>query len=586
MRHTVKELLVHGAEKVQLLKRLPQMKSWDLTQRQLCDLELLLNGGFSPLEGFLGEEEYYSVCQNMRLRNGALWAMPITLDVDETFALEVKEGEEIVLRDGENIPLAVLKVGSIWKVDKPTEAKLVYGTDDIAHPAVAYLHQQAGDWSIGGSLKGLSLPIHYDFKKLRHTPNQLRETYKQDDWQKIISFQTRNPMHKAHYEMTSRAVESENANLLLHPVVGMTKPGDIDHYTRVRCYQEVISKYPEGTSTLSLLPLAMRMAGPKEALWHAQIRKNYGATHFIVGRDHAGPGKNSQGRDFYEPYAAQQLVEEYKAELGIKIILFKAVSYVENKSEYKLANEISAEDKVLNISGTEFRRRLRNDVDIPDWFSFSEVISHLKVAHPSRHKQGYTIFFTGLSGSGKSTIANALQIKLLEHGDRPVTLLDGDVVRKNLSSELGFSKAHRDLNIQRIGYVATEITKHRGIAICAPIAPYVQTRDLIRREISQHGGFIEVYVSTPIEVCEQRDRKGLYKKARLGLLKGFTGIDDPYEVPETPEITINASELEVGDAVQKILSTIAVLGYNIGNQPLNDPYTWRAPECRIHAGSA
>jgi sulfate adenylyltransferase len=586
MRYPVKELLVQGAEKAQLLRRLPQMPSWDLTQRQLCDLELLLNGGFSPLEGFLGEAEYHSVCQNMRLKNGALWAMPITLDVNEAFALELKEGEEIVLRDGENIPLAVLKVGSIWKVDKASEAKLVYGTDDRAHPAVAYLHQQAGDWNIGGSLKGLSFPIHYDFKKLRHTPNQLRETYKQADWQKIISFQTRNPMHKAHYEMTLRAVKSENANLLLHPVVGMTKPGDIDHYTRVRCYQEVIAKYPEGTSTLSLLPLAMRMAGPKEALWHAQIRKNYGATHFIVGRDHAGPGKNSQGRDFYEPYAAQQLVEAYKAELGIKIIPFKAVSYVENTSEYKLANEISAEDKVLNISGTEFRQRLRNDVHIPDWFSFSEVINHLKVAHPSRHKQGYTVFFTGLSGSGKSTIANALQIKLLEHGDRPVTLLDGDVVRKNLSSELGFSKAHRDLNIQRISYVATEITKHRGIAICAPIAPYAQTRDLIRGEISEHGGFIEVHVSTPIEVCEQRDRKGLYKKARLGLIKGFTGIDDPYEIPKNPEVTINASELEVEDAVQKILSTIAALGYDVGNQPLNDPYAWRAPECKIHAGSA
>ena len=561
----INELLVNNEIKQDLLKEIPHMSSWDLTSRQLCDLELLLNGGFFPLTGFLKKDDYNSVCETMRLSSGELWAMPITLDVNEAFAESINIEDQVVLRDLEGVPLAVLKVESKWQPNKVKEAELVYDKNDMAHPAVTYLHNQAGNWYLGGEVLGLELPKHYDYISHRHTPNELRTLFNKNGWDSIVAFQTRNPMHRAHYELTLRAVKEQRANLLLHPVVGMTKPGDIDHYTRVRCYEQIIKKYPEQTSALSLLPLAMRMGGPREALWHAQIRKNYGATHFIVGRDHAGPGKDSQGQDFYDPYAAQKLVEEHAQEIGIQVVPFKAVVYVENKAEYHPVDEVSESDTVLNISGTEFRRRLRNDLEIPQWFSFPEIITELKKSYPPRHRQGFTIFFTGLSGAGKSTIANALMIKLLEHGDRPVTLLDGDIVRKNLSSELTFSKEHRDLNIMRIGYVASEITKHRGIAICAPIAPYAKTRQAVRNEIDQFGGFIEVHVSTSLEVCEQRDRKGLYQKARKGIIKHFTGIDDPYEVPTHAEIVVDTTKLSVMESVQHILLEIESLGYLLGN---------------------
>ena len=561
----IRELLVADDERQQLLSELPEYKSWDLTPRQVCDIELIINGGFNPLNGFLNEADYNSVCSDMRLQSGALWPIPVTLDTNEAFAKSVQVGESIALRDQEGVPLAILEIESKWLPDKKQEALQVFATDELHHPGVAYLFTQAGSWYIGGRIKGLQLPVYYDYVEHRHTPNELREIFAKKGYGNIVAFQTRNPMHKAHFELTLRAAKSERANLLLHPTVGMTKPGDIDHYTRVRCYEKVIEKYPHQTSVLSLLPLAMRMGGPREALWHALIRKNYGVTHFIVGRDHAGPGNNAAGQSFYDPYAAQQLVKEHQEEIGIAIVPFQAVSYIENKAEYLPADEIKPEDKVLDISGTEFRRRLRNDLPIPEWFSFPEVIQELKTTHPPKHKQGFTIFFTGLSGSGKSTIANALLVKLLERGDRPVTLLDGDIVRKNLSCELGFSKEHRDLNILRIGYVASEITKHRGVAICAPIAPYTATRKAVRDNIEQYGGFIEVYISTAIDVCEKRDRKGLYQKARQGLLKGFTGIDDPYEIPQAAEVIIDTNLMSVTDSVQKILVELESLGFMSGN---------------------
>jgi sulfate adenylyltransferase len=376
-----------------------------------------------------------------------------------------------------------------------------------------------------------------------------------------VAFQTRNPLHRAHQELTFRAAREAEANLLIHPVVGMTKPDDIDHFTRVRCYEHVLEQYPEQTTQLSLLNLAMRMAGPREALWHAIIRKNYGCTHFIVGRDHAGPGSDRNGQPFYGPYDAQELFREHEKELDIAMVPFKNMVYVENRAEYVAEDEIRPGDAVLNLSGTEFRRRLHEGLDIPEWFSYPKVVEELRRAHPPRHEQGFTVFFTGLSGSGKSTIANALLIKLLEDGSRPVTLLDGDIVRKHLSSELSFSKEHRDLNIRRIGFVAGEITKNGGIAICAPIAPYAATRREVREMVSPVGGFIEIFVSTPIEVCEVRDRKGLYSKARAGLIKGFTGIDDPYEVPENAEIVINTTELTPDLAAHRILITLEKLGY-------------------------
>jgi sulfate adenylyltransferase len=535
--------------------------SWDLTHRQICDLELLLNGAFSPLEGFLSRRDYERVLEDMRLNDDTLWPIPVTLDVSEAFAEGIVEGAWIALRDSEGVLIAVLEVTDIWRPDKAREAFKVFGSDDIRHPGVYYLYNKAHPIYIGGRLKGIESPTHYDFKHWRHSPRELREKFKKLGWRRIVAFQTRNPMHRAHQELTFRAAQLTEANLLIHPVVGLTKPGDVDHYSRVRCYEHLLKRYPEQTTTLSLLHLAMRMAGPREAVWHAIIRKNHGCSHFIVGRDHAGPGKDSRGIDFYGPYDAQELVARYQNELGIQMVPFQEMVYVRERAEYIPVNEIQPDETLLNISGTEFRRRLQEGLKVPDWFSYPEVITELRRAYPARHKQGFTVFFTGLSGAGKSTIANALMVKLMEMGGRSVTLLDGDIVRKHLSSELGFSKEHRNINILRIGFVASEITKNGGIAICAPIAPYAVTRYEIREMISAVGGFVEIYVSTSLEVCEQRDRKGLYAKARAGLIKEFTGISDPYEVPENPEMVINTTEFTPDEAAHRIILKLENLGF-------------------------
>jgi len=557
----LKELYLaeHKADEEKL--RASDYPSWDLSPRQLCDLDLLLNGAFSPLEGFLGQVDYEKVCDEMRLESGVLWPMPITLDVSEEFAESVSEGVTIALRDVEGVLIAAMEVSDIWQPDKESEAKQVFGTTDDSHPAVDYLMHKAGPVYLGGKVHGIEPATFHDFKLLRDSPSELRGRFRKLGWRKVVAFQTRNPLHREHQELTFRAAREAEANLLIQPVVGMTKSGDIDHFTRVRCYEHVLEQYPDQTTTLSLLNLAMRMGGPREALWHAIIRKNYGCTHFIVGRDHAGPGNDRNGEPFYGPYDAQDLYQQHEQELDITMVPFKTMVYVENKAEYLLADELEPGDKVLNLSGTEFRRRLSEGLEIPEWFSFPKVVEELRRAHPPKHEQGFTVFFTGLSGSGKSTVANALMIKLLEDGSRPVTLLDGDIVRKNLSSELTFTKEHRDLNIQRIGFVASEITKNRGIAICAPIAPYTNHRRQVREMISPLGGFLEVHVSTSIEVCESRDRKGLYAKARAGIIKGFTGVDDPYEAPEKAEIVIDTKDLSPDLAAHRILITLEKLGY-------------------------
>jgi sulfate adenylyltransferase len=537
------------------------LPSWDLTMRQLCDIELLLNGGFSPLTGFLNQDDYEGVRDNMRLTSGVFWPMPVTLDVSEEFAGQVATGDKIALRDPEGVLIATMDVESVYTPDKAAEAEGVFGTTDDTHPGVAYLMHRANPVYIGGTLYGVEPPTHYDFRHLRDTPKEVRDRFAKLGWRKVVAFQTRNPMHRAHQELTFRAAREVEANLLIHPVVGMTKPGDVDHFTRVRCYEHLLSHYPEQTTSLSLLPLAMRMGGPREAAWHAIIRKNYGCTHFIVGRDHAGPGVDREGNPFYGPYDAQQIMLDYADELDITMVPFRNMVYVEDRAQYEPDDEIEEGTRTLNISGTELRRRLHDGLEIPEWFSFPEVVAELRRTHPPRHQQGFTVFMTGLSGSGKSTVANALMVKLMEMGGRPVSLLDGDVVRKHLSSELGFSKEHRDLNIQRIGYVASEITKNGGIAICAPIAPYANTRGLVRDMIEPVGGFIEIHVATPIEVCEERDRKGLYAKARAGIIKGFTGIDDPYEVPENPEMSIDTSDVTPDMLAHRILVKLESLGF-------------------------
>ena len=554
-------LLVDNKDRLKLQQDALHYPSHTLTDRQICDVELLLNGSFSPLTGFLGEEDYQSVLQDLRLKDGSLWPIPITLDVNSDFAHNISVNEKIALRDHEGVLLAVMAVTDIWKPNKKAEAQNVYGTEDEKHPAVDYLFNRAGEYYLGGELLGLELPRHYDYKMLRHSPEELRSQFEKLGWTTIVAFQTRNPMHRAHKEITMRAAREIGGNLLIHPVVGMTKPGDVDHYTRVRCYKKILDYYPEDTAMLSLLPLAMRMGGPREALWHAIIRKNYGCTHLIIGRDHAGPGADSNGEPFYGPYDAQELVSRYADELGISMVPFKMMVYVEERAEYMPVDEVEEDLTQLNISGTELRHRLDQDIDIPEWFSYPDVVEELKHANPPKDRRGFTVFFTGLSGSGKSTIANALLVKLLEHGRRRVTLLDGDIVRINLSSELGFSREHRDLNITRIGFVASEITKNGGIAICAPIAPYHSVRKYNREIISKVGGYIEVHVSTPLETCEERDVKGLYAKARKGIIKGFTGIDDPYESPQNPELSIDTTHISQEEAVQQVLTYLENEGF-------------------------
>ncbi|WP_299352268.1 bifunctional sulfate adenylyltransferase/adenylylsulfate kinase [uncultured Shimia sp.] len=562
----IPELFVSYESAQKLKFEAADLTSHDLTPRQICDLELLMNGGFNPLKGFLTEEDYTNVVDNMRLADGTLWPMPITLDVSEDFAQTIELGQDIALRDQEGVILATMTVTDRWEPNKAHEAEMVFGADDDAHPAVNYLHNQAGKIYLGGPVVGIQQPVHYDFRGRRDTPNEMRSYFRKLGWRKVVAFQTRNPLHRAHQELTFRAAKEAQANLLIHPVVGMTKPGDVDHFTRVRCYEAVLDKYPQSTTSMSLLNLAMRMAGPREAVWHGLIRANHGCTHFIVGRDHAGPGKNSAGEDFYGPYDAQDLFREHQAEMGIEMVDFKHMVWVQERAQYEPMDEIKDKDDVtiLNISGTELRRRLAEGLEIPEWFSFPEVVKELRKTKPPRSKQGFTVFFTGFSGSGKSTIANALMVKLMEMGGRPVTLLDGDIVRKNLSSELGFSKEHRDLNIRRIGYVASEITKNGGIAICAPIAPYATTRRAVREDIEQFGAFIEVHVATSIEECERRDRKGLYKLAREGKIKEFTGISDPYDVPADPELRVETENVEVDNCAHQVILKLESMGLIAG----------------------
>src|SRR2546423_9629218 len=554
----------HGGDLVNLMatpERVAELKahsrewpSWDLTARQICDLELLMSGGFSPLRGFMTRADYEGVCHNMRLSNALIWPMPITLDVTEEFAKKLTAGSsKVALRDAEGVMLAVLHVEEVWQPDRAAEAQAVFNSTSKAHPGANYAMNIGNPWYVGGRVEGLQLPSHYDFKTLRLTPAELRAEFSRQGWRRVVAFQTRNPMHRAHVELTFRAAKQVEANLLIHPAVGMTKPGDVDYFTRVRCYQLLISKYPPATAKLALLPLAMRMGGPRSAIWHGLIRKNHGCTHLIVGRDHAGPVKDADGRPFYGPYEAQELFRKYEADIGVTMVPFNMMVYVEDEDKYFPEDEVPKGTHVLHLSGTELRQRLNEGPDIPAWFTYPEVVQELRRSFPPRHKQGVTVFFTGLSGAGKSTIASVLVTKFLEVGGRPVTLLDGDLVRKHLSSELGFSREHRDLNIHRIGYVASEITKNGGIAICAPIAPYDSTRKHVRSMIEPVGGFIMVHLSTSVEVCEKRDRKGLYAKARAGIIKEFTGISDPYEEPSDAEVVINTAELTPEEAAQEII---------------------------------
>jgi sulfate adenylyltransferase len=558
------DLMVPAERAAEIKEESRDWPSLDLTPRQICDLEMLLAGSFSPLDRFMGRADHDSVCERMRLAGdgGALWPIPITLDIPRGLADKLAGGRgTLALRDPEGVMLAACHVEETWEPDLAASCQAVFGTIDTTHPGAAHLLKRTQPVFVSGRLEGVQMPVHYDFRSLRLTPAELRAEMIREGWRRVVAFQTRNPMHRAHCELTLRAAKEAQANLLIHPTVGMTKPHDLDHYTRVRCYQAVLHRFPQHTARLALLGFAMRMGGPREALLHAIIRKNYGCTHFIVGRDHAGPGNDAAGKPFYGPYDAQEMLRAHEAELGVKMVPFKQLVYVEDLDSYVSADEVPAGKRALDISGTQLRQRLAEGRDLPAWFTFPEVAVELRRTHPPRHEQGFTVFFSGLSGAGKSTIANALMVKLMEMGGRPVTLLDGDVVRKHLSSELNFSKEHRDINIRRIGFVASEIARNGGIAICAPIAPYDSVRKEVREMIEPTGGFMLVHVSTPIGVCELRDRKGLYAKARAGLLKEFTGISDPYEEPADAEVTIDASALAPDQAAQEILLYLEREGY-------------------------
>ena len=558
---TLVDLMATAERRAELQAEARHWPSWDLSPRQLYDVELLLNGAFSPLRGFLKRADYEAVCGRMRLTDNTLWPIPVVLDVPEEVARKLGAGASLALRDPEGVLLAALQVEEVWQPDRSAEAEAVYGSTNEEHPGVAYVVRKTHPWYVAGCVEGLELPTHYDFRSLRPTPGELRVEFARLGWRRIVAFQTRNPMHRAHQELTLRAAKEIEANLLIHPVVGMTKPGDVDHYTRVRCYQSLLPHYPPNMAKLALLPLAMRMAGPREALWHAIIRKNYGCTHLIVGSDHAGPGSGPGAKPFYGPYAAQELLRQHEKELGTGMVPFKRMVYLSEQDAYVPEDEIPSGARALSISGTDLRRRLAEGREIPEWFTVPEVARELRRTHPPRQKQGFTIFFTGLSGSGKSTVANVLLVKLLEMGGRRVTLLDGDLVRKHLSSELGFSREHRDINIRRIGFVASEITKNGGIALCAPIAPYDSVRKEVRAMVEPAGGFVLVHVATPLDVCEQRDRKGLYAKARAGLIQQFTGVSDPYEQPETAELVIDTTKVTPEEAAQTIILHLEREGY-------------------------
>jgi len=533
--------------------------SLTLSLKQQCDLEMIANGAFSPLSTFNNQKDYEEILLNNRLSNGLVWPIPIVLDVPDQFLKSLDKNEYISLRNAEGFLLAILKVNEFWAPDKKEEANSVFKSNDPNHPGVDYLFNHTNNNYISGELVPIQSNKYFDFTHLRKSPQEVRDFFRLNNWKDVIAFQTRNPMHRAHFELTKLAMDEHNSKLLIHPVVGISKPGDIDHFTRVKCYQHIIKYYPENSVELSLINLAMRMAGPKEAVWHAIIRQNYGCNRIIIGRDHAGPGVNAEGKPYYQPYDAQELIAQYQEELEIKMVPFKEMVFAKNKKTFLPLDKIEQDDPIEKLSGTQFKEFLQQRTEIPSWYSFPEVIHELRKRFPKLHNQGLTVFFTGLSGAGKSTLANAIMYKLMETEDRPITLLDGDIVRQHLSSELGFSKEDRDIHVKRIGYVASEITKHGGVAICAPIAPYSNTRKVVRNMIDEVGSFVEIHVATPLSVCEERDVKGLYKQARAGKILDFTGVSDPYEEPENPEITVDTSDITVEESSALILDKLRSL---------------------------
>ncbi|WP_027185713.1 bifunctional sulfate adenylyltransferase/adenylylsulfate kinase [Desulfovibrio inopinatus] len=556
-------LIVHIRRADNLRKESIDFPSLKLNLRQLCDLELLLNRACYPLAGYLCRKEYESVLDTMRLCDSTLWPMPICLDVSEKVAEGIEPGMPVAIRDPEGFMLAVLHVEECFRPDKRREAQALFGTDNPdLHPGVQHLFEQTGPVLIGGRLEGLHLPQHYDFTDLRLAPWEAHRIFNKKGWRNIIAFQSENVLHRAEREMLFAAAREAGASLFLQLIIEQPKLGDVDHFVLVRCFQEFVKTFPKNMVELGILPMATLKAGPREALWRAILQKNYGVSHICIAEDQCDPYSGMDTNDrFYPKGEALRLVEEYEEEIDISTIPLRPMGYIEEKAQYVVLDDIADPTTVKSLSPAEFKRRLDTDLEIPEWYSYPEIINELRLNFPPRSRQGFTLFITGLSGAGKSTLAKVLFIKLSEMRGRPVTLLDGDIVRENLSSELSFSKEHRNLNVKRIGFVASEITKNRGIAICAPIAPYEESRRAARDRVEKYGGFIEIFLSTPLEICERRDRKGIYAKARAGIMKGVTGIDDPYEKPTSADLNIDTSNISPAEAAHDALLFLREQGY-------------------------
>ncbi len=556
-------LVVHFRRAEELRRQALDLTAINPNERQLFDLELLLNRGFYPLTGFMDRAAYESVLDGLTLPDGTVWPLPVCLDVDERTAAQLSPGQKVALNDQEGFLLAILTVSDVWRPDRRAEAEQVFGSSEpAAHPGVRQLLEGSKPFYVGGTVEGISLPIHYDFLQLRLTPSETVRRFTMNGWRRVLGFHTEQYLHCAHREMVLDAARQIGAAIFLQPVVGLDHPGDVDFFTHIRCYQVFTTKFPPNMIMLGLSPFASRRAGPREALLQAIMRRNFGCTHFMVADDHADPFANQNGSAmlFYEKGAAQELVARYATKTGIEMVPQLEYCYDEESGTYSPVSAQETDNKRA-VTSTELQSRIVRGDELPDWFVWPDMLDELQRAFPPKSRQGFTVFMTGLSGSGKSTIAKVLLVKFMEQRERPVTLLDGDIVRKNLSSELNFSREHRDLNVTRIGYVASEITKNGGIAICAPIAPYEESRQANRELISRYGGYIEVHVSTPLEICEQRDRKGLYAKARSGRIKGVTGITDPYHPPVNPELRIDTSTVTPLEAAQEIMLYLQQQGY-------------------------
>jgi sulfate adenylyltransferase len=554
-------LMVGNRRLMDLRENSRDWPSWDLDHEQVCDLELILSGGFSPLDGFMDRADVESVCRRMRRTDGTLWPVPVSLDISAELAEQLAVGDRLALRDPEGVMLAVLTVDEVWRPDRAIETEALFGTADPNAPGVADFLRRTRPYAVAGPVEGIQLPVHYDYRELRLTPAELRRNFNRLGWRRVLAFQTHQTMHRAHQALTERVTQELGANLLIHPVVGHGRPWNADHYTRVRCYQAMLPHYPKDMVRLSLVPLISRGFGPREALLQAIVHQNHGCSHFMVGNDMRGSILDTVDAPGFDPDEARQMLDEHRDQLAITMVPYQEMVYLERSRGFVLLDEVPEGISAATITGAEVKRRLAEGRPLPDWYTFPGVERELRRRHPPRAEQGFTIFLTGLSGAGKSTIANALRVKLLELGGRGVALLDGDLVRKHLSSELGFSKEHRDLNIRRIGFVAAEITRAGGVAICAPIAPYDSVRREVRQMIEPGGGFILIHVATPIEVCEERDRKGMYAKARAGIVKEFTGVSDPYEVPDNADVVVDTSAATPEEAVREVLLYLERQGY-------------------------